>query len=85
MQENKNLDEMVEEEYESESLLQELLVYNTGLLAGEQMDTNNPREWLLVSREMKLSFEEGGQKNSSSRSFIFGSRWYPNSRRSKKE
>lgn len=62
MKENKKLDEMVEEEYESESLLQELLVYNTGLLAGEQMDSNNPRKWLLVSREMKLSFEEGGKK-----------------------
>ena len=54
--------EMIEEEYEFESILQKLLVDCPGLLAGEQMDINNPRKWLLVSKEMKLSFEEGGKK-----------------------
>ena len=38
--------------YDSEPLLQRLLAQYPDLLAGEQVDPDSPRKWLLVSREM---------------------------------
>ena len=43
---------MVEQAYESEDVLQGLLAQYPDLLAGDEMDPDNPRRWLLVSREM---------------------------------
>ena len=40
--------------YPKEALLQELLARHTDLLAGEQMDPDTPRRWLLVAREMDV-------------------------------
>jgi hypothetical protein len=54
------LDEMRERPYDSESLLQELLAKYPNLLAGDQMDDEEPRRWLLISREMGIAGEEGG-------------------------
>jgi hypothetical protein len=52
--------EMTEQEYASEDLLQKLLADYPNLLAGDQIDTTEPRRWLLVSREMPLASEEDG-------------------------
>lgn len=52
--------EMTEQDYDSEDLLQKLLAKYPKLLAGEQMDSDSPRRWLLVSREMGVPAEEEG-------------------------
>jgi hypothetical protein len=54
--------EMEEKEYEREIILQKLIADYPNLLAGEQMDADNPRKWLLVSREMGIAFEEEGSR-----------------------
>lgn len=46
--------------YNSEALLQGLLSDYPDLLAGDQMNTTNPRRWLLVSPELSLSTEADG-------------------------
>lgn len=51
---------MEEAPYDSERLLQELLAKHPGLLAGEQIDSEQPRRWLLVTREMSVPGEQGG-------------------------
>ena len=53
-----DLVEMNETPYDSEDLLQELLAKYPNLLAGDQMSTDAPRRWLLVSREMGLPSDE---------------------------
>lgn len=40
--------------------LQQLLEKNPSLLSGEQMDPDNPREWLLVKREMSVPDPSSG-------------------------
>jgi hypothetical protein len=52
--------EMVEQAYDSEDLLQELLAKYPSLLAGSQMDSEKPRRWLLVCREAQWPSEEDG-------------------------
>src|SRR5918998_395052 len=52
--------EMAEQAYDSEYLLQGLLAEYPNLLAGDQIDGDEPRRWLLVSREMPLASEEDG-------------------------
>ena len=51
---------MEEQKYEAESLLQKLLVDYPELLAGEQMNEQSPRRWLLVKKEMRVPDEEDG-------------------------
>lgn len=46
--------------YASEDLLQTLLERYPDLLAGEQMNTESPRRWVLVSREVGVPGENGG-------------------------
>lgn len=48
-----------ETHYEAESVLQKLLADYPDLLAGEQVNPSDPRRWLLVSREVAISGEEG--------------------------
>lgn len=60
LQDNGNLVEMRQQVYNSESLLQELLAQYPRLLAGDQIDPNAPRRWLLVSREMPLATNADG-------------------------
>ncbi len=55
---------MKEQLYESEDLLQRLLSDYPDLLAGSQIDSTEPRKWVLVSREIGVPSEESG-----------GSRW----------
>ncbi len=49
---------MEEASYDSEALLQELLEKYPDLLAGDQIDQDEPRQWLLISREMEISSED---------------------------
>jgi hypothetical protein len=51
------LHKLQEAEYDSEAVLQELLVKYPGLLSGDRSE--DPRRWLLVAREMGLPGEEG--------------------------
>jgi hypothetical protein len=51
---------MASQAYDSEQLLQSLLARHPDLLAGEQIDIEKPRRWLLVSRELSVPTEEGG-------------------------
>jgi hypothetical protein len=55
-----SLVEMTEHTYDSEDLLQRLLAQYPNLLAGNQIDSAEPRRWLLVSREVPLASEEEG-------------------------
>ena len=55
--------EMGEKSYDSEALLQTLLAKFPDLLAGGQIDTDSPRRWLLIKREMGIpAQEEGGDR-----------------------
>lgn len=49
---------MLEQPYEAEDLLQELLAKYPGLLAGDEDDTS--QGWLLVQRELGIASEEDG-------------------------
>jgi hypothetical protein len=58
IQNDGQLVEMSEEAYGSEDLLQGLLARYPNLLAGDQIDGDTPRRWLLISREVPLASEE---------------------------
>ena len=53
---------MEESAYDAESLLQKLLADHPDLLAGEQINAEEPRRWLLVTRE---SSDSSGCQHSS--------------------
>lgn len=48
---------LTEAPYNSEAVLQELLAKYPSLLAGEQVDSSEPRRWLLVRREVGVPDE----------------------------
>ena len=53
--------EMREEPYGSEAMLQKLLADHPAILAGDQIDRENPRRWLFITQELGLASEaEGG-------------------------
>lgn len=52
--------EMSEREYDTEDLLQKLLADYPNLLAGNQIAPQDPRRWLLLSREKAIPGEEDG-------------------------
>lgn len=60
IQEHGTLLEMTNQEYDSEALLQKLLADYPNLLAGEQMNSSEPRKWLLIKREANVPSEESG-------------------------
>ncbi len=60
LQADETLVEMHAAAYESEPVLQKLLADYPHLLAGGQMNPDNPRRWLLVGRELGIAWEEGG-------------------------
>lgn len=51
--------ELREEEYDSEDLLQKILADYPKILAGDQIDSDDPRKWLLIAREMGVPDDEG--------------------------
>jgi hypothetical protein len=62
LDEENELIEMEETDYVSEDILQELIAKHPHLLAGYEMDINDPRKWLLVEREQILPYDSTGQK-----------------------
>lgn len=60
IQKNGTLIEMNEEPFENEDIFQTLLQDYPNLLAGDQINSDNPRRWLLVRREMGIPDEESG-------------------------
>ena len=60
LQDDGQLVEMSEKSYDSEDLLQRLLASYPALMAGDQIDSAAPRQWLLVSREFGVPSEEEG-------------------------
>jgi hypothetical protein len=60
LKEDSTLLAMEETTYDSESLLQKLLADHPDLLAGDQIDAEEPRRWLLVTREMAVPVEQDG-------------------------
>jgi hypothetical protein len=60
IQEDGQLVEMAEQSYASEDVLQTLLEKYPNLLAGDQIDSVEPRRWLLVKREMGIPGQENG-------------------------
>jgi len=57
---NDTLVELEDQPFDSEDAFQTLLGKYPELLAGDQIDSNAPRRWLLVRREMGVPDEEGG-------------------------
>jgi hypothetical protein len=60
-----NLTELAQSQYADEDFFQELIEKHPEILAGDQINPDNPRKWLLISREMGVPAEQGG-----------GSQWY---------
>ena len=56
---NEGLTPLDEAEYDSEDLLQEMLANHPDLLAGDQIDPDSPRRWLLVAREVTVHDDSG--------------------------
>ena len=52
--------EMKEERYKSEDVFQSVLADYPNLLAGDQIDGEKPRRWLLIAREVAVPAEESG-------------------------
>jgi hypothetical protein len=57
---NDQLVELKEQQPASEDIFQSRLAKYPGLLAGEQMNVEAPRRWLLISREMGIPDEDAG-------------------------
>lgn len=53
------LEPMVEQRFESEDKLQELLAGHMELLDGDQMTPGNPRRWILITREKDIETPDG--------------------------
>lgn len=60
LNDNSELVAMEEAPYDAEKTLQELLAKHPALLAGEQINSEEPRRWLLITREMAVPGEEDG-------------------------
>src|SRR5688572_3259628 len=52
--------ELAARPYDSEKVLQELLAKYPSVLAGGEFDPDEPRRWVLVSRELGVPFEPDG-------------------------
>ncbi|MFM9267107.1 hypothetical protein [Tychonema sp. BBK16] len=58
IQDDDRLVEMMEQPYDSEDQLQDLLVTYPNLIAGDQIDRATARKWLLISREVATPSDE---------------------------
>ncbi len=62
-EDNESLTAMVEVPYEREDILQVLLERYPGLLAGDQISPDNPRQWVLLEREKGIPHDnESGDR-----------------------
>jgi len=57
VKDDKSLEELTEQPYDAESLLQELIAKYPNLLGGGEGD----RRWLLIKKEIGVPFESGGE------------------------
>jgi len=57
---DQTLFEMFSTSYDSEDLLQKLLADYPQILTGEQINSQVPRRWLLIDREIGIPAEENG-------------------------
>jgi len=57
---NGGITELKETNYENEDFLQSLIEKYPNILAGDQIDLNSPRKWILISREMSVPDSENG-------------------------
>ena len=62
MREDNDIEPLEAREYDSEDLLQSLLEEHPDLLGGEQINPENPRKWLLVTREMAVPDDSGASR-----------------------
>ena len=60
LNENKKLIELNESEFINEDQFQSLLASYPNLISGSQINPDNPRKWILISREVGIPGEEGG-------------------------
>lgn len=60
IREGNELVELAATPYESEARLQELLAHHPNLLAGDQIDAQAPRRWLLLTREATIPADAEG-------------------------
>ncbi len=67
---NERLEPLAAQDYDSEDLLQRLLAEHPDLLAGDQIDPDSPRRWLLVSREMAVPDDSSGDRWSLDHLFV---------------
>jgi hypothetical protein len=58
IQDDDRLVELMEQPYDSEDQLQELLETYPNLLAGDEIDRGTTRRWLLISRDVTIPVEE---------------------------
>jgi hypothetical protein len=58
IQDDDRLVELMEQPYDSEDQLQELLETYPNLLAGDEIDRGTARRWLLISRDVTIPAEE---------------------------
>jgi hypothetical protein len=52
--------EMKQESYKSEGVFQDILANYPNLLAGDQIDSQQPRRWLLIAREVGVPAQQDG-------------------------
>ncbi len=62
IKDNDELVAMAEKKYKQEIDFQDLLEDYPDLIPGDQIDSENPRRWLLIKRELGLPFELNGNK-----------------------
>lgn len=55
-----NLIEMRQQYFETEDIFQQLIEQYPNILAGDQINSNDPRRWIFISREMGVPSETGG-------------------------
>lgn len=60
LDDKQNLIELSEQEFEAEKHFQELLEKHPQLISGNQINPDNPRKWLLISREVGVPNQEDG-------------------------
>ena len=64
MSDDETLVELIQEAYITEDALQTLLEKYPDLMPGDQINEADPRRWLLVSREVPVSVEDGTNRMS---------------------
>ena len=58
LSQNDKITELKETNYKNEDFFQSLIEKYPNILAGDQIDPNNPRKWILISREMGVPDSE---------------------------